>query len=55
VVRRTADGPESLVYEGAATNASDRSTVGARVYYIVTAVAADGTVLARGQAGVTCC
>jgi hypothetical protein len=55
VVRRTADGPETLVYEGTATSASEPGRTGARVYYLVTALAADGTVLARGQTGLTCC
>ena len=55
LVRRTADGPETLVYEGTNTTASETGRNGARLYYIVTAQAADGTVLGRSVTFANCC
>ena len=55
LVRRTQDGPETVVYMGSNRSASERSTTGAHLIYTVTALASDGTVLGRSTVEVTCC
>lgn len=54
--KHTADGPPQEVYAGTAREAHDADVImGAQLIYEVTALAADGTVLAHGDQRVTCC
>lgn len=54
--KHTADGPSYDVYVGTAREAHDSDVqAGAQLIYEVTAVAADGTVLAHGDNRITCC
>jgi len=54
--KHTADGPAQEVYAGTAREAHDSDVqVGAQLIYEVTALAADGTVLAHGDMRVSCC
>jgi hypothetical protein len=57
VWKHTGDGPDQEVYAGTGTRTVDTAVlVGARLFYEVTALAADGTVLGHGATPmVTCC
>ena len=53
--KHTGDGPDEELYTGTALRYEDHEVNGARKYYEVTALAADGTILGHGEAFVICC
>ena len=53
--KHTGDGPDEELYSGTALRFEDHELSGARKYYEVTAVAADGRILGYGEVLVTCC
>ena len=53
--KHTGDGPDQELYSGTARRFEDHELSGARMYYDVTALAADGQVLGHSETFVTCC
>jgi len=53
--RHTGDGPTNVVYRGDRTEFTEASLRGARWFYDVVAMSADGAVLGAGSTTVTCC
>ena len=53
--KHTGDGPAQELYAGTATRFEDHESSGARMYYEVTALAADGRELGHGRTYIVCC
>src|SRR5206468_11851678 len=53
--KHTGDGPDQDLYAGTAQRYEDHELSGARKYYEVTALGADGRVLGHSETFVTCC